>query len=269
MQATEAPTADAPALQTPPMRRLAVTWRHPVTRSYHAVGLLEQTDQGFRFAYLEDGRAVLGPRRLLGFNDPSHVYESVNLFPLFATRLMDPARPDRPRLLEALSLDALAGPLELLARSGGRRTGDAIELLPEPTVDENGATDCLFLVHGVRHTAGADDRLARLSRGAELALLDDVDNPVNPLAIQVADRSEAPLGWVPDPLVEYVRHVRRQGGASLRVERANGPEFGHHLRLLVHLHGTVEPGYEPFSGPTWRLAVDEPRLRSAAPAQLA
>lgn len=254
MQATEARWAVEPT-PAPLMRRLAVTWQHPRTRRYHPVGMLEQTNHGFRFTYLVGARAVLGTRPLLGFQDYARAYEAENLFPLFAARLMDPARPERPRLLEALSLDALAGPLELLARSGGRRTGDSIELIPEPTVAADGSTDCLFLVHGVRHAQGADELLPQLQRGDRLTLVDDAHNPVNPLAVVVADEARAPLGWVPDPLVDYVRHVRDHGAASLRVERANGPELGHHLRLLVHLEGTVEPGYRPFSGPEWMLAT--------------
>lgn len=255
MQATEVRWAIG-SPQTPLVRRLAVTWQHPLTRRYQPVGFLDQTRHDFRFAYLASARTVLGPRPLLGFNDYSRVYEAENLFPLFATRLMDPSRPERPRLLEALSLDALAGPLELLARSGGRRTGDSIELVPEPTVGPDGVTDCLFLVHGVRYLPQGDEALSQLRRGDRLVLMDDAENPANPLAIIVADQASAPLGWVPDPLVEYARHVRSCGDASLRVERANGPEFGHHLRLLVHLQGTVERGYRPFAGPQWRLATD-------------
>lgn len=255
MQATEVRSAVG-SPQASQVRRLAVTWQHPRTRRYQAVGLLDQTSTGFRFAYLASAQAVLGPRPLLGFSDYSRVYEAENLFPLFATRLMDPARPERPRLLEALSLDALAGPLELLARSGGRRTGDSIELVPEPTVGSDGVTDCLFLVHGVRYVPDSEDALSRLRRGDHLMLVDDAGNTANPLAIVVVDQARARLGWVPDPLIDYIRHVRDSGRALLRVERANGPEFGPHLRLLVHLEGAVEPDYRAFGGPKWQLAAE-------------
>jgi len=236
-------------------RRLAVTWQHPRTRTYHAVGLLAQVEHRYRFDYLASAAEVLGPRRLLGFPDLDRTYRSGPLlFPLFAERLMDPARPDRPRLLEALSLDALATPMEVLARSGGRRTGDTLELLPEPDVAEDGTTTCLFLVHGARHVEGADAAIDRLVRGQELVLADDPTNPVNAMAVRVEERQAGPLGWVPDPLVGFVRHVRNRGGATLRVERANPTDVGHHLRLLVHLSGRVEPGFEPFGGPAWELA---------------
>lgn len=241
---------------TPWVRRIGVTWQHPRTRRYHPVGLLEQRQGGFRFSYLATAPELLGPRTLLGFPRYDRVYSAENLFPLFASRLMDPARPERPRLLEALSLDALAGPLELLARSGGRRTGDSLELVPEPSVnDVEGTTDCLFLVHGIRYVPDADAALARLQRGDALALVDDEENAVNPLAVLVQDERLATLGWVPDPLVTYVRRVRDLGDFTLRVERVNGSEFGQHLRLLVHLSGAITPGYRPFSGPDWATAA--------------
>lgn len=235
-------------------RRLAVTWQHPRTRTYHAVGMLAQVDHEYRFDYLANAVEVLGPRRLLGFADLDRTYRSSALFPLFAERLMDAARPDRPRLLEALSLDALATPMEVLARSGGRRTGDTLELLPEPTVAEDGMATCLFLVHGARHVDGADSAIDRLVRGQRLLLADDPLNPVNPMAVRVDEPQAGPLGWVPDPLVNFVRHVRDCGDADVRVERANPVDVGHHLRLLVYMSGRVEPGFEPFGGPDWELA---------------
>lgn len=254
MQAPSSVTETRAAMSQRLVRRLAVTWQHPSTRTYHAIGLLTQVEREYRFDYLTCAVDVLGPRRLLGFPDLERTYRTASLFPLFAERLMDPARPDRPRLLEALSLDALATPMEVLARSGGRRTGDTLELLPEPEVAPDGAATCLFLVHGARYVAGADAAIDQLVRGQELVLVDDPANPVNPMAVRVENRRATPLGWVPDPLVDFVRHVRRHGDSTVRVERANPADVGHHLRLLVHLSGWVEPGYEPFSGPAWELA---------------
>jgi len=256
------PTVDASEAASSPLRRLAVTWRHPRTRVYIAVGMLEQSPAGFCFDYLESARDALGPRRLLGFPEFGRQYRSAHLFPLFAERLMDPTRPDRPRLLEALSLDALATPMEVLARSGGRRPGDTIELLPEPNVAETGETDCLFLVHGIRYAEGAEAAIGQLRRGQELQLVEDPSNPVNPLAVRVTDNDGGPLGWVPDPLVPYVQRVRNAGATSLRVERANGPEVGFHMRLLVHLLGTVEPGYSPFGEAGWAHARAEVPMTS-------
>src|SRR5436309_1548879 len=116
-------------------RRLIVTWRHPQERTYYPVALLDcvRSDDGkqvYEFAYLRRAIRLPGFRPFLGFSDLSRRYASSRLFPLFAERVMDPTRPDRAQWLDALGLDeSSAYPMEVLARSGGRRSGDTIELL--------------------------------------------------------------------------------------------------------------------------------------------
>ncbi|WP_418303096.1 HIRAN domain-containing protein [Nocardioides dokdonensis] len=163
---------------------------------------------------------------------------------------MNAKRPDRARYLEALDLDEQSEPWEVLVRSGGRRAGDTIEVLPEPVIGPDGATSCVFLVHGVRHCGPqASAEICGLSAGDSLALRWEEDNPVNPRAVLVLNNSGTELGYVPDPLVEYVQTVMTASEARLSVVRANGPEVGSHLRLLVRLDGFVPVGYQPFPAP--------------------
>jgi hypothetical protein len=82
-------------------------------------------------------------------------------------------------------------------------------------------------------------------------LVDDPSNPVNRRAVLVSAVDQVPLGWVPEPLLEYVRQVRDSGDCSLTVVRANGPEVGPRLRLLVRLTGRIPQGYRPFTGTGW------------------
>jgi len=46
----------------------------------------------------------------------------------------------------------------------------------------------------------------------------------------------------PNPLLDYVRAVMRAGDAQLTVVRANPPELGHHMRLLVRIEGRLSEG---------------------------
>ncbi|MFC4783294.1 HIRAN domain-containing protein [Nocardioides sp. MAHUQ-72] len=236
--------------------RLLVCWQEPVTRSYHAVAVLTCSQGEFLFAYLDQAKELAGFRPLLGFSDLDSVYRAPGLFPLFSERVLDPSRPDRPTMLDALALGEEAGPLEFLARSGGRRGGDTLEVLPIPFVGAAGETNCTFLVHGVRYQAGAEDALSRLSAGDELCLVREPANPKDPKALLVA-RDETPLGWVPNPLLGYAHAVLSVGDPSVRVVRVNGPEFGHHMRLLVELTGTLPTDYAaPWDSCLARLAVD-------------
>jgi hypothetical protein len=217
---------------------LIVAWQDPESRRYHAVGLLSRTDDDlYRFRYLDEATSLPGFRPFLGFSDLHRDYTSSHLFALFAERIFDDARPDRISLYDALDLVSTAGPMEFLARSGGRRAGDRIQLLPTPSV-VNGHTFCVFLVHGVRYQEGAADAIDQLRPGDQLALEPEPDNPIDPNAVLVTQDGTR-LGWVPNPLLSYVRAVMSSPDARLTVVRANPRELGHHMRLLVRIEGTL------------------------------
>jgi hypothetical protein len=243
--------AHAPVASEDLVTRLLVTWQNSDTRLYEAVAVLEATDGGYEFAYLRRVERVPGFVPFLGFSEITRRYRSERLFSLFSERVLDPSRPDRPGWLNALALGQVARPMEILARSGGHRPGDSIEVVPEPQVDTTGRTTCDFMVHGVRYQAGASERISLLAEGERLRLVEQPNNPANRRALLVTDKESHPLGWVPDPLLDYVHTVRSQGNPVVTVVRANGPEIGYHLRLLVHLDGKVAPGYRAFSGPEW------------------
>lgn len=217
--------------------RLMVTWQDPETRRYHQVGWLTQySDGSYEYAYLPAARRLQRFHPFLGFRDFGQTYRSAHLFPFFAQRLLSPHRSDLPRLLSALGLeDGAAEPSQFLARSGGRRGGDTVELLPEPLIQDDGSTCCVFLVHGVRHVPGASTAIDRLHPGDVLELQAQPENQVNPRAVLVTRDGQA-LGWVPDPLLDYVRQIRNP---QLVVVRANPADLGHHLRLLVKVSGRV------------------------------
>lgn len=221
---------------------LIVAWQDPDSRRYHAVGVLSRAnDDSYRFRYLDGVIDIPRFRPFLGFSDLQRDYVSRHLFPLFAERVLDQARPDRVSLYEALDLVATAGPMEFLARSGGRRAGDTIQLLPTPTVTD-GHTSCVFLVHGVRYVEGAVDAIDRLHPGQELMLRPEPDNPIDHDAVLVTHDGTR-LGWVPNPLLGYVRAVMSTGDARLTVVRANPRRLGHHMRLLVRLDGTLPSNF--------------------------
>ncbi|WP_237174250.1 HIRAN domain-containing protein [Prescottella equi] len=235
------------------LARLMVMQRNPATTSYRAVGFLDVLEGAYEFAYL---RAVVEADDfvpLLGFRDASIRHRRGYLFPLFAERVISARRPDRPGYLEALDLSDNAEPWEILGRSGGHRQGDSIELLRVPDVRADGHTSGTFLVHGVRYRGDkASDRIAGLQRGDRLELAPDPENEWNPLAVFVASDG-LPLGYVPNPLVEYVQALL-PAAPTVTVVRANGPEAGPHMRLLVRVEGTLAEG-NPFKQKQWDMVA--------------
>jgi hypothetical protein len=233
--------------------RLLVSWQNPSDRSFHPIGFLDCAETGYTFNYLKAAPSTPGFFALLGFADFDRTYRSHDLFPLFAERVMDPLRPDRVHWLESLGLESSAGVMEVLARSGGIRSGDTLELSPVPDVDAAGRTSTIFLVHGVRYCPGATERIAKLQVGDELLLVDDAANEKDARAVLVTERDKTALGWVPSPLLDYIHDARRHGPSRVVVERANLDTVDPHLRLLVRFEGQLRLGDAPFSGASWRL----------------
>lgn len=244
-----------------PIERLMVTVRAGDSavdqhRLYRAVGFLYCLGGRYEFAYTRGAVERDGFLPLLGFGDVRRRYVSEELFPLFAERIMSAKRPDRPRYLDALDLSPESEPWEILGRSGGRRAGDTIEVVPEPIVEADGRTSSVFLIHGVRHRGPEASRVIdTLEPGDELRLRWDEGNEVNPLAVLVLHGHDVELGYVPDPLVGYVQKVMSDPEHRLTVVRANGPEVGSHLRLLVRLEGSVSADYVPFGESEWHTVA--------------
>ncbi len=252
-------------------RRLVVAWQHPEERRIEPVGFLSYNGHSYRFSYIRNVLRIRDFRPLLGFADLRASYVSERLFPLFAQRAMDPRRPDYGTYLGRLGLPREAGPLEQIARSQGRRQGDTIQLLPEPTTDGADLT-LLFLVNGVRHVPERaltlDGRQIRVSRaeveaalgglgpGDPLGLVGEPGNPVNPLAI-VVTASSVPVGWVPDLLADDVHALLGHAVVTVTAEHVNGPEAPWHLRLLARLRASGAAEFRFFTGEKWQSLSGE------------
>lgn len=233
--------------------RLLVTQRDPATRGYKALGFLSAEEGGsYSFAYLRSALMTPDFVPLPGLSRTDGPSRSTSLFPLFAERVISPRRPDRPQAMHALGLPLDAAPFEVLVRSAGRRVEDHIELLPVPYVTDEGHVRLDFLAHGVRYMSPEGQRrISELSVGDSLTIRNEPSNPKNPRALLVADSGDVALGYVPEPLVEVVHGIRDLRASVLR---ANGPEVGFHMRLLVRVEGHTE--VQPFVGPEWATVAD-------------
>lgn len=234
--------------------RLLVTIRRVTPEgvgSYMPVGFLSHLSGKYTFAYLRAAVAESDFRPLFGFRRTDRPYVSDALFPLFGERIMSAKRPERPAYLRTLHLDEHSEPWEILGRSGGRRAGDTIEVIPEPVVAADGSFVATFLVHGIRYRSEESQaRIARLRTGDRLTVERDPANVASAFAVKVLCDEDLHLGFVPDPLAEFVCRALH-GGPTLTVVKANGPETAPHLRLLVRLEGQLPVGERAFPGDRW------------------
>ncbi|HUP68220.1 MAG TPA: hypothetical protein VM142_00220 [Acidimicrobiales bacterium] len=238
-------------------RRLFVSWQDPAG-SIHPIGCLVRRvgpeGETYRFAYLKMAESLEGFEPLPGLPDLHQRYESTRLFPVFANRVMPRTRPDFDLLASSVDLGGDADPFEVLARSGGRRVTDRIEVFapPERTVD--GTSTVLFLVRGIRHVPGAADAVAALAVGDRLVLAEERDNAFNPRAILVRVSDGRQVGWLPDYLVEYLHELGQLIGEHpvVTVEHVNDITVATHLRLLCRLRAPWPAGYVPFADATFQ-----------------
>jgi len=250
-----------------PAQRLVVAWQHPEDRLIEPVGFLTFDGSEYRFGYVRNACSVRGFRPLLGFDNLRRTYSSLELFPLFAQRAMDPRRPDYQRYVERLGLGGeQPGPWEQIARSQGRRQGDTLQLFPEPEVHGDELT-CLFLVHGIRHmhkeprilndktievtNAQVEQALAGLRRGDPLGIVPEPMNIKNPKAIIVMGSPSVPVGWVPDLLVADLHRLLATSVASVTVAQVNEPDAPSHMRLLARLSAAPAGDFRFFTDPLW------------------
>lgn len=242
-------------------RHLFVSWRDP-TGSIHPVGRLVRRlgvdGESYRFAYLKMAELLEEFEPLPGLPDLHRLYKSTRLFPVFANRVMPRSRPDFDLLASRVHLGGDADPFEVLARSGGRRLTDRIEVFAPPERTAEGDSNVLFLVRGIRHVPGAEEAVAELAVGDQLAVVDQPDNQFNPRAMVMRVSDGRHIGWIPDYLVEHIHELLQLNDSEpvVTVEHVNEASVAAHLRLLCRLRAPWPEMYVPFADAAFQPLVD-------------
>lgn len=251
--------------------RLVVTWQHPVDRDISPIGLLSYDGLEYAFNYLKSASKVAGFRPLIGFPVMEQRYTSDELFPIFAQRAMDPRRPDFERYVSDLGLENDASPWEQIARSGGARGSDTLQLFPVPRYSGDGWT-CSFLVHGMRHLLaksvmvgqtthpqyevdGFELVLSGLTRGDELRVEHEISNKYSAHSLLATTVDDDPVGWVPNWLATEVLQLQSEGCLAFRVDKVNPSIAGWHMRMVVNMRADCPENFEFFTGPDWETFV--------------
>ncbi len=235
--------------------QLFVSWRSPKTRLVHPVGRLthDPATHGYEFCYI---RAVAGATAdgfvpFPEFPSLQVFYRAHNLFPLFANRVMPKSRPDYRSFLDALGLSPeTADPMVILARTGGTRQTDQIELVPVPKPAADGcySTHCLLRAVKYMPEPAVGGRLELLRRGERLLMFDDWQNPADRFAIGVRTEDNYMVGYLPAYLTIDVGELRtRCERIELLVDRYNPPPAEAHHRVLCKLVSCWPSGFIPFA----------------------
>lgn len=222
------------------MKALFVAWQEPDSRRWLTVGRLTHESGKYKFVYTRGAKEAKNFTPFGRMVDLEAAYVSDLLFPLFANRVLPKSRPEYGDYLRWLGLQEQAqDEFEILARSGGTRATDTLEIIPcpEPTADKN--YEVYFFSHGVRHLKAEDQgHVKKLGHGERLYLMRDMQNEHDVMALLL--RTGDPIscvGYCPRYYSgDFTRLLTAVGQENVRVtvEQIN-PDAPAQLRLLCKL----------------------------------
>src|SRR6266446_4764532 len=158
----------------------------PNKGGWSPIGRLDFDHGAYRFVYTKGARTAVGFTPFIGMEDLGEIYESNELFPIFANRLLPKSRPEYEAYLRWSGFDPAdpPDPIAVLGVTEGIRRTDMIELFPCPVPDEVGCYLYKFFLHGLRYMPeSARDRLLTLKESEPLAPMLDILNPADPNAV--------------------------------------------------------------------------------------
>ncbi|WP_252179236.1 HIRAN domain-containing protein [Endozoicomonas sp. 4G] len=201
-----------------------LAWQDPLKREWHPVGKLTRHGDHYQFQYTRGAGQSKRFTPFTGMEDLTKVYQSEQLFPLFANRLLSERRPEYKLLLSWLGIEGQHCPLLILAKTGGFKNTDNLQVFPEVQQNTTGSFEFDFFVHGVRYVSdSARARIKTLQSGDPLLLMQDFQNPKDPMAL-VIRTNEAPeiVGYCPRYLAKGIHQLMTQeADLTLVVKRAN------------------------------------------------
>lgn len=235
---------------------LYVAWRHQAElhQGWGPVGRLEHDDGIYRFYYTQGARTLEGFRPFPEMPNFDEVYESNELFPLFANRLLGKQRPEYERFLRwgGFEPNSQPDPILVLGVTEGKKATDSVEVFPCPVPTSDGCYFNKFFIHGLRWmNADTLKRIVSLEPNEKLYLMLDLQNPYDANAVAIrSDTDRAMLGYVPRYLATEVWDLCRSCDLSfieLFVEQVN-LDAPLQQRLLCRMNACWPDGFEPCSG---------------------
>lgn len=221
-----------------------LAWQSPNDRSWHVVGLLSKSSDGYVFNYTH-GAKLEKFIPFSGMEDIQKTYWSKDLFPLFQNRILSSRRPEYPHFIKWLGLlEGDESPITILGRSGGMRGTDQLQTFKPIEFDEDGQFEHLFFAHGLRHlTASANERVSQLKPGEELFLCLDCQNEFDENAVMIRAGSPAEIvGYCPRYLAKDLSKFLSTNKQSIKITvetlSADAPA---NYRLMCKVKGKIEP----------------------------
>jgi len=235
------------------VKAVYIAWQYPDSRSWAPVGRLTRDDSLYKFVYTRGAEDAGKKFQPFGRMQDLHVaYQSDELFPLFANRVLPKSRPEYGEYLEWLGLSKQSHDvMDELSRTGGLRATDSLELFPCPEPDANKNYETYFFSRGLRHMyADNQERARQLKPGENLYLMRDLQNKFDSMALLVRTGDPISLvGYAPQYYSsEFTQLLKSVGEQDVKVsvERVN-PDAPIQYRVLCKLSSPWPANFSPCS----------------------
>lgn len=230
---------------------LFVAWRSggPDGGHWGPIGRLEHTGSGYRFVYTRGATTLKGFQPFPEMPKLNAVYDSDELFPIFANRLLSRSRPEYEAYLAWGGFDPQnpPNPIAVLAVTEGRRATDSLELFACASPDADGCYLTKFFLHGIRWCGPeAEACIEKLRPGELLTTQREDENQSDPNAVAVyAGPDYIKIGYVPRYLASDVRTLLRECAfIEVTVERVN-QSAPRQQRLLCRMNACWPDDFRP------------------------
>lgn len=250
---------------------LFLAWQEPKSRSWFPIGRLTFDGGQYKFVYIngaQDAQQEHGFQPLHSFPELTKEYTSVELFPLFANRLMRPSRPDYEAYVEWMNIPQHQDdPIAILSRNGGRKATDTFEMFPCPEPDAHGFYHIHFFSHGLRHLPECSvNRIGELQPNEQLYLANEFQNPYDSRALTLCTLDHHILGYCPRYLAADALDLLRENPKLIHVhaERVNPAPTPLQFRLLCNMTAEWPQDFRPFSGREYQPIAPKSQLQANA-----
>jgi len=227
----------------------------PNNGGWSPIGRLEFNRGTYRFVYTQGAKTAVGFTPFSGMEKLEDIYESAELFPIFANRLLSKSRPEYEAFLKWSGFDPAdqPDPIAILGVTEGIRRTDLIEVFPCPVPAEDGTYLNKFFLHGLRYMPEvAKARVSNLKEGERLYPMWDGCNPTDScaVALRTVTGDRVMIGYVPRYLAQDALALFQHCDPEfiqIFVQRVNR-DAPLQQRLLCRMHACWPDGFQPCSG---------------------
>lgn len=232
------------------MKALFVAYQDTESRTWTPVARLTYDGKLYHFKYTNGARELPSFVPFGRMTDLDAEYVSEQIFPLFANRLLPKSRPEYKDYLSWLGLEEKNHTsLEELARTGGLRATDSLELIPCPEPTASNRYEVYFFCRGLRHLPLENQkRTLNIASGEKLYIMQDIQNTSDEMALLL--RTDDPItvtGYVPRYYATDFTQLIKLVGAEIpvvTVEKVN-EDAPIQYRLLCKFSSPWPSGFSP------------------------